>query len=129
MMTRSIIPSPNVLLLILGLLHAGRHVESFSSTFAQPKTSPTASLLVGGVSQQSIIRPEVLPLHHKTEAVTAATTFRSSSALRVATGVAEDNADVSSSGSDDDDSDSDNGGLPEFGPDGLYHITNEEEYK
>jgi len=127
MMTRSIITSPNVLLLILGLLHAGRLVESFSSTFAQPKISPTASLLVG-VSQQSIIRPEVVPLHHKTEAVTAATTFRSSSALRVAMGVAEDNAEVSSSGGDDNEND-DNGGLPEFGPDGLYHITNEEEYK
>lgn len=127
MMTRSIITSPNVLLLILGLLHAGRLVESFSSTFAQPKISPTASLLVG-VSQQSIIRPEVVPLHHKTEAVTAATTFRSSSALRVTMGVAEDNAEVSSSGGDDNEND-DIGGLPEFGPDGLYHITNEEEYK
>jgi hypothetical protein len=49
--------------------------------------------------------------------------------LRVATGVAEDNtADVSSSGSEDY-NENDKGGLPEFGADGLYHITNEDEYK
>jgi hypothetical protein len=132
MMTRSTNTSPIVLLLILGLLHAGRRVESFSSTLAHPKSAPTA--LVG--SQQSIIRPEVVPLHRNIEAVTAATSsqlnyhsFRSSSALRVATGVAEDNtADVSSSGSEDY-NENDKGGLPEFGADGLYHITNEDEYK
>jgi hypothetical protein len=47
----------------------------------------------------------------------------------VATGILE-SPDISSSGSDGDDGDEDdNGGLPEFGADGMYHITNEDEYK
>ena len=124
--------SPVVLLLILGLLHTGRFVESFSSPLAQPKLASTTLF----TSQLSIIRSGVVPLHHNTEAVTAATSkhhpFWSSSALKVATGIVEETSNVSSSGSDGgdgDDEDEDNGGLPEFGADGLWHITNEQEYK
>ena len=122
-MTRSANSTSVVLLLLLGLLHTLRLVDSFSSSLAQPKSLSTT--IVG--SQQSIIQPEVLPLHYSTESLTAAKanhrSFWSSSALSVATGVAEETSDVSSGG------DGDNGGLPEFGPDGLYHITNEDEYK
>ena len=129
-MTRSTISRSVVLLLILGFLHTARLVESFSSSLAQPKLASTTAVIG---SQQSIIRPDVVPLHHNTEAATAATLkhhpFWSTSALRVATGVAEETSDVSSSGSDGGDEEDGNGGLPEFGPDGLWHITNESEYK
>jgi len=124
--------SPVVLLLILGLLHTGRFVESFSSSLAQPKLASTTLF----TSQLSIIRSGVVPLHHNTQAATAATSkhhpFWSSSALKVATGIVEKTSDVSSSGSDGGDGEDevdDSGGLPEFGADGLWHITNEQEYK
>ena len=55
--------------------------------------------------------------------------FWSSSSLQVATGVIEETSDVSSSGSDGGDYEDGNGGLPVFGADGMYHITNEAEYK
>jgi len=120
-MTRSRVSAPVVFVLILGLFHTGRLVESFSSSLAQPKISSTTAVS----SQQSIIRPVVVPLHRKTEAVTAATLnhhpFWSSSSLRVATVDVEETSDV--------DEENENGGLPEFGRDGLYHITNEAEYK
>lgn len=128
MMTRSTISSARlVLLLVLGPLHASMVVESFSSFLSQPMSASTAV----SNSRQSIIRPGVL--HRTTEAATAATLnhhpFWSPSALRVATGILE-SPDISSSGSDGDDGDEDdNGGLPEFGADGMYHITNEDEYK
>jgi len=71
-------------------------------------------------------------LHHTTESVTMASSnnqpFRSSSALKVATGTIEETSDVSPSESNGDEED-DNGGLPQFGLDGMYHITNEDEYK
>jgi len=123
-------PAPVVLLLILGMFHTGRFVESFSSSLAQPKPASSITISV----QHQIMRPNVVPLHHSTEAMSAATMnhhpFWSSSALRVATGVVEETSGVSSSGSDGgDDEEEDNSGLPEFGADGLYHITNEAEYK
>ncbi len=122
-MTTTAISTSVVLLLLLGLLHTLRLVESFSSSLAQPKS--LSATIVG--SQQSIIQPEVLPLHYNTESLTAAKASHrslwSSSALSVATGVAEETPDVSSGG------DGDDAGLPEFGQDGLYHITNEDEYK
>mmetsp|Transcript_21913 Transcript_21913/g.52142 ORF Transcript_21913/g.52142 Transcript_21913/m.52142 type:complete len:702 (+) Transcript_21913:176-2281(+) len=128
-MTKDTIPVQAILLLILGLLHTGRLVESFSTSLAQPKSVHTTAVC----SHQSITRPEVVPLHHFTESVTSATLkhrpFWSSSALKVATGMVEETSDVSSSGSNGGDEEDDNGGLPEFGADGMYHITNEAEYK
>lgn len=112
------------------MLHTGRFVESFSSSLAQPKPASSITISV----QHQMMRPDVVPLHHSTEAMAASTMnhhpFWSSSALRVATGVVEETSGVSSSGSDGgDDEEEDNSGLPEFGADGLYHITNEAEYK
>ena len=128
-MAKGTIPVTAIVLLTLGLLHTGRLVESFSTPLAQPKIVPTTSVC----SQQSTIRPEVVPLHQSTESVTAATSnnhpFWSSSALNVATGMIEETSDVSSSGSNGGDEGDNNGGLPEFGADGMYHITNEAEYK
>lgn len=67
------------------------------------------------------------PLHH----FIPKDSFRvrsSSSALRVATtGLAEDETEEDTS--DDDSGDDEEGGLPKLGPDGLWHITNEAEYK
>jgi hypothetical protein len=48
--------------------------------------------------------------------------------LRVSSSTVEETAEISSS-DDNGDDDSLASGLPEFGADGLYHITNEDEYK
>lgn len=124
-MTKSTISGSAVLLLILGLLHTGRVVESFSTSLVQTKPLSTSTVC----TQQSIIRPEVLPLHHNSDSLTVGTSsnqaFWSSSALQVATGMVEETSNVSNG----DDEEDDNGGLPEFGADGMYHITNEDEYK
>jgi len=110
-MARSTISVQVVLILLLGLLHIGRLVESFSSSLAQTKQASTSR--VG--FQQSIIRPESAQV----ATTNSHSCWSSSSALRVATGIVEEKPDVEDS----------KGGLPEFGPDGLYHITNEAEYK
>lgn len=121
-MTKNYVPVQAIFVFLLGLFHTGSFVEPFSTSLPQQKSATTAVC-----SQQSIIRPEVLPLHHTTESVTAATSkdnpFWSSSALKVATGTIEETSDVSGEEEDS------NGGLPEFGADGMYHITNEAEYK
>lgn len=95
MTTTRALSTSAVLLLLLGLLHTARLVDSFSSSLVQTNSVP-----------KSIIQPQCGPN----------SIVGSSSALRVATGVAEETSDVDS-------------GLPEFGADGLYHITNEDEYK
>ena len=96
-MTTRALSTSAVLLLLLGLLHTARLVDSFSSSLVQTQSVP-----------KSIIQPQSV---HTPSAIVG-----SSSALRVATGLAEETSDV-------------NSGLPEFGADGLYHITNEDEYK
>ena len=104
MTSKKALSTSAVLLLILGLLHTARLVDSFSSSLPQSKS-------VSSSQQQSIIQsPRV----------------GSCSALRVATGLAEETSGISGSGGGAQD---DNSGLPEFGQDGLYHITNEAEYK
>lgn len=95
MTTTRALSTSAVLLLLLGLLHTARLVDSFSSSLVKTNSVP-----------KSIIQPQCGPN----------SIVGSSSALRVATGVAEETSDVDS-------------GLPEFGADGLYHITNEDEYK
>ena len=103
MTSKKALSTSAVLLLILGLLHTARLVDSFSSSLPQSKS-------VSSSQQQSIIQsPRVHSL-----------------ALRVATGLAEETSGISGSGGGAQD---DNSGLPEFGQDGLYHITNEAEYK
>ncbi len=105
MTKKSALSTSAVLLLLLGLLHTARLVDSFSSSLAQSKSCVASH-------QQSIIQ--------------STRTSTAKLALRVATGVAEE---ISSSGSDGGGAPDDNSGLPEFGADGLYHITNEAEYK
>ena len=126
--TRTTIPSPAILLLILGLLHAGILVESFSSSLTtQPTKTKTSISISSIISHQSTIqRPPSIKY-------TTASTTTASTALRVSTGVAEETPEVSSSDDEDDnDEDEDGGdtsGLPKFGRDGLWHITNEAEYR
>lgn len=121
--------APAVLLLLLGLLHAGILVESFSisTPFTLPKAATTTTTATtttlsrsSSSSYQSIIRPS------ETETSPIYTT---STALGVATALEEKSNVSSSDDENDDEGESESGGLPEFGPDGLWHITNEEEYK
>ena len=131
--TRTTIPSPAILLLILGLLHAGILVESFSSSLTtQPTKTKTSISISSIISHQSTIqRPP--SIKYTTASTTTASTTTASTALRVSTGVAEETPEVSSSDDEDDnDEDEDGGdtsGLPKFGRDGLWHITNEAEYR
>uniref|UniRef100_A0A7S4EIR9 Calmodulin n=1 Tax=Pseudo-nitzschia australis TaxID=44445 RepID=A0A7S4EIR9_9STRA len=123
-MAKSAISTPTtvVVLLVLGLLHAGIVVESFSSSSKallqlQLQLQPTQSAVTGSQHQSTtttITSTAITePLHH----------FRSSPVLRVATtGLAAETEEETEDGGEE-------GGLPELGPDGLWHITNEAEYK
>jgi calmodulin len=97
-------------ILLLGLLHAGRVcvVESFSST-------QKPSWKVATIPQQ---QPQLLQQQQQKRDPWSVLPRSSGSALGVATAT-EDASDVSE----------ENGGLPEFGTDGLWHITSEAEYK
>ena len=117
-MAKSAISRPTVVvLLVLGLLHAGIVVESFSSS-TKALLQPTISAVTSSQHQSTNTASSSItqPLHH----------FRStlsSSGLRVATtGLAEETEEETEDGGEE-------VGLPELGPDGLWHITNEAEYK
>ena len=118
-----------VFLLMLGLTLTGCLVECFSSSLVQQKA--LSGNVVG--AQKPIIRPDATYSHRNFEAFRAITLkhkpFWSSSALGVTTGVVEGTSNVSSSGSDGGDYGDGNRVIPEFGADGLYHVTNEAEYK
>mmetsp|Transcript_2996 Transcript_2996/g.7178 ORF Transcript_2996/g.7178 Transcript_2996/m.7178 type:complete len:685 (-) Transcript_2996:462-2516(-) len=114
-MAKSTIPTSAVVLLILGLLHAGNLVESFSSPTRTTQAIPP-SCATSSTSTQSFANSR--PLHH----FAVVSTSTSTSALGVAAEMEEQTEEETSG-------DGEEGGLPEFGPDGVWHITNEDEYK
>ena len=127
-----------ILLLLLGFLHAVVLVQAFTSSLPTPAKATTTESTQAR-QQQSIIRPSdtnsksnyVNPLLSSATTVsswyrsvtTVSSSLRAISSLSSSASTVEETAEVSS------DSSSNNNGLPEFGPDGLYHITTQDEYK
>ena len=112
-----------ILLLLLGFLHAVVLVQAFTSSIPtlaainNKKTSTTESTQAR--PQLSIIRPSNNNKGYKS-ATTVSSLRAISSSLSSSASTVEETAEVSSESVS---------GLPEFGPDGLYHITTQDEYK
>eukprot|EP00536_Pseudo-nitzschia_multiseries_P001357 jgi/Psemu1/250452/estExt_Genewise1Plus.C_170124 len=123
--SKSTIYASAVVLLILGLLHAGNLVESFTlpRKTTQSQFQSQFQLTSQSTSTSTIVQPSVAnsrPLHLGSRSSLSS----SSSALGVATGL-EEQTEEETSGDDE----GEGGGLPELGADGVWKITNEAEYR
>jgi len=119
-----------ILMLLLGLLYAVIVVQSFTSsslpTSKKKKTIVAATPIIRPSSSSSVGSNTLLSTasswYHRSLSLS------SSSALRVSSLERTESVEDVDSSTDEDEDDNDSG-LPELGADGLWHITNEDEYK